>query len=103
MTKKEVQTLLKNFKYKNFQFTGFKFHNGLVDIKCCLDLKHPRSGRKFLIDRFETFRYRSCDEMSFLSGLRDWIHLLEKHEADEFIFYKGKQIFHPHYAKYSLL
>jgi len=102
MTQKDIRKFFKNFNYKSIDFT-LKFKDGQVTVTGRRELFHPRSGRSAgVLEASEVFNYRTCTEFQLLSAMRDWLHLVECHEADENIFYKGDQLFYPHAAKESL-
>lgn len=101
MDKKQVKTFFNNFRYKDISFKVKFLKNLEIEVTGSRDLVDPITKKILPLEATEIFKY-NCTDMQLLLALRDWLHIVEKHEADENIIYKESQPFQPHRTKVTL-
>jgi len=106
MTKPQLAIFFKNFSYKpNYHFKWEIAKSGLLKVSgytVRIDVDNVDAGEEVKLSAYENFNYRGVTEDELLLALRDWIHTIERHEADEWIRLEGDLVFPPHKAKVSL-
>jgi len=102
MNQKQVKQFFKDLSYKTVKFE-IVCNSGEVTVSGSRSLVDPITGISAVLEASETFTYKDCTEVELLNAMRDWMHAIECHEADEWIIYKGKQPFQPHKAKITTL
>lgn len=103
MNKSDVNKFFKALSYKDVVFEYDFIGNGMINVTGSRNLEDPITHEIQPLEATETFNYRNGDQMQLLLAIRDWIHQIEKHEADEWIVFNGKQPFQPHISKVTTL
>ena len=101
MNKRQVKTFFDNLTYKDVHYE-YSFQDGQLVVTGSRKLVDPKNKREITAQSEETFNYKRVTSIQLLSAMRDWIHAAERHEADEWLHYRGVAVFHPHKAKVTL-